>query len=905
MSTSRPKFFYLLTIVVFLAQLVMPTIARAEGETPTDVPAPEVTAPTDPAPTTPAPVLEPSPNLSPEEAAQSLLPPAATPTPEAAAPDPVLATVGEGISVVVLDENGNPVPLATQEAADALVIGDPRWCPGSQNPAVNSTGCSASFTSLNDLLSALQATYGTYYANLPDGTIWIQTGSFSEAAGSTFINGFSPDANSGHFVTSDDDGVPGSAAAVDTASAHASLTLQGGWDPTSGEIGAASVFSTPIAIFWGGNLTIKNLTVSGAKTYTPGGSYGDYAFQAVVEDNRRDLDNNGYLQLDVMGNKLTKNKTLTVEGLTVTNTTGTKVGGAPGSGNGAGLTADGDVSMNTFVYLNHDKNTGAPTYTATQTNNFDSNKSGTEGTGLKVWTYWSNISLNAVSASANQGSGALVTSQYGDVTVGTAGSSLNNVFDGNGGFGIFATTDSRNICAGDWDGFGAFQRWTNGGDCYNGNWAHSSADLYLNNLQANANGLQGGYFRTGEYGSEDQGVYFQFSNNGVDFNRPVRYGEFSYDNPGNSTTSCVSTGASTGTAYGQNGYGNDCLASNYVSTGRGSITLTGASQFNGNNLTGGSEGLFARTWEGDLSLSGVTADWNNANGAILSAVGGTVEVRYSSFSHNQYDGLNISVDPPAQVLGKILLYHVTASGNLVTVNPSYDSNGFWFDGYTGGWSMGDSDPAEIAVVCSVFNDNAGHGLDLSNPDGTLSVSGGETLNNANGNFTDYLGGNDPLALFSGIDLDCHTAAPVEKTEPPAGVHAGSKIYEQALGNGFQVQSACNDQYQGLQLNLLTGDFVQIPCETGKKGSALTLPSSRLPEKPDGTVLSALTFTVYDRVAGGRSVVSFKLAPGDLAVGYHILCWDGSRWVNVGGHRTEDGYFQAKVSADGIYVLVTN
>ena len=100
---KRPnKFFYILTLLVFLAQLALPTATRAEGETPPVDPAATEAAPADAATPEPA--------------------PAAT---EAPAADPVidLSAVPAGTDVVVLDENGQPLPLATQAAADVVAQG--------------------------------------------------------------------------------------------------------------------------------------------------------------------------------------------------------------------------------------------------------------------------------------------------------------------------------------------------------------------------------------------------------------------------------------------------------------------------------------------------------------------------------------------------------------------------------------------------------------------------------------------------------------------------------------------------------------------------------------------------------------------------------------------------------------
>src|SRR5688572_24476176 len=58
----------------------------------------------------------------------------------------ILAAVPEGTDVIVIDEEGETAPLATQEAAETIVHGDPLWCPAGVAPKPGLGGCSPSFT---------------------------------------------------------------------------------------------------------------------------------------------------------------------------------------------------------------------------------------------------------------------------------------------------------------------------------------------------------------------------------------------------------------------------------------------------------------------------------------------------------------------------------------------------------------------------------------------------------------------------------------------------------------------------------------------------------------------------------------------------------------------------------------
>lgn len=82
----------------------------------------------------------------------------------------LLADLPEGTDLVVLDENGEPMSLASDEAAQAIVIGDPMWCPTGVTPPVGGGGvCSPSFTVLQDLFDWL-----TLNDPNVNGTIWIE-----------------------------------------------------------------------------------------------------------------------------------------------------------------------------------------------------------------------------------------------------------------------------------------------------------------------------------------------------------------------------------------------------------------------------------------------------------------------------------------------------------------------------------------------------------------------------------------------------------------------------------------------------------------------------------------------------------------------------------------------------------
>src|SRR5215207_10971210 len=167
---------------------------------------------------------------------------AATPVSEATAQaeEPSLGEVLQELSgdttVIVLDENGQSEPLATQAAADIVANSDPMWCPDGVAPG--GIGCTPNFFSMADLL----AFAGSYINNQNvNGTIWITSGTVAD------VNAV---------------GIDGS---TYTNWANYGLTLQGGWSGINGDssIGSNSVFFVPITIAnWNNDVTLNNITTT-------------------------------------------------------------------------------------------------------------------------------------------------------------------------------------------------------------------------------------------------------------------------------------------------------------------------------------------------------------------------------------------------------------------------------------------------------------------------------------------------------------------------------------------------------------------------------------------------------------------------------------------------------------------
>jgi hypothetical protein len=126
----------ILVTAVLLASAVMPITAYAQDPLP---------PPADEAAAAEAPITD--------DAAAEGAPAAEPPPAEEIALPKILAEVPAGTDVVLLDENGAPLPLATNEAAEVLENGDPMWCPGTAEPG--DSGCTTPHASFADLLADL------------------------------------------------------------------------------------------------------------------------------------------------------------------------------------------------------------------------------------------------------------------------------------------------------------------------------------------------------------------------------------------------------------------------------------------------------------------------------------------------------------------------------------------------------------------------------------------------------------------------------------------------------------------------------------------------------------------------------------------------------------------------------
>jgi hypothetical protein len=150
--------------------------------------------------------------------------------------------VPEGTELVVINEDGIAEPLATQEAADILIEGDPIWCPEGQAPTAGLNGCSPSYATFDNLITELTANA----AYTGHGVIWVES-SYAGADNNPIVF----DATSGNLST------------------LSNITMQGGWDGASGSTSTdpnnPSLLDVSMTFTnWVGDLTIHNLDFQNA-----------------------------------------------------------------------------------------------------------------------------------------------------------------------------------------------------------------------------------------------------------------------------------------------------------------------------------------------------------------------------------------------------------------------------------------------------------------------------------------------------------------------------------------------------------------------------------------------------------------------------------------------------------------
>src|SRR5271157_5284332 len=603
----------------------------------------------------------------------------------------VLSQVPTGTPVVVLDATGTVVPLATQAAANIIKTGDPIWCPTGETPG--GAGCS----SPTGEATVAQVITDLGSKTAADGTVYF-TSSYS----------------------TNDATFDGSTAAL-TAWANYALTLQGGWNgSTGGSYGLSGVttFIHPVSVInWNNDVTINDITISGATgdgltvTEAPGStgninlnnvkSNGNSGRGAKLDNSKgsgaitvtsttysgdpspsSQFNNNGGDGLDASS----------TSDITLTDVT------ASGSTGGAGAVLDNCIiSSGSCTSGNNSSSiSGAPGQVIIDPSTFNNNwldgldvasngfinlidvtadnngQSGISGSGAVLDN---SASTNPYAVELDYSTGNEFNGNYNDglniksaSNINIDGVTADGNLTGDGAYlnNTYSTTSSAmsvDFLTGASSYFG--ESGTGNGNGANGLEVYSNGDVYLVNVTADNNVLDGALL--GSIADPIGG------NICVDFN-------------------CSTSTAISGSSSEFNGNtGGDGL---HILT-NGAVTLT---EVDASGNTG--VGTFIKNLGStnvDFTLSDVTADGNTVgDGAYIWNTAGPVSVDHSFFDGNQANGLFI-------FSGDLSFLNVEGSGNITGNGAFIESGG------------------TVTIDPSTFDGNHQYGLNISsNGDATLS-----------------------------------------------------------------------------------------------------------------------------------------------------------------------------------------
>ena len=936
---NRLFFFSLVAVVTLLVNLALPINVFADDATPppaaTEEPAQPPTNPiateapvqssTDPV-ATEAPVVSPTEEAT-QEATQEAAPAEKEPTVAE-----VLDQVPDDTQVVVLNEQGENVPLASQEAADIMSDADtdPMWCPASDTTVTAACVKANTVTLLLPLLATKSGAGVIYFKpnyNTNDVT-------FNQIINSAQLGSLTD------------------------------LTFQGGWDgvttlATTIAYSGQSVFTVPVTIVWNYGVTVNNFTVQNAiATGLSIDNSTATTSDVNVNDSVLKKTQNGYDGLDV-----NSQGRITLTNVTANNNTGagTELDNSSGTGN---ITLNGINSFNQNGDDGLDANSNGD-ITLNGTNVFNANNQ----YGLFAQS-GGNVSLNNVSADRNVNqSGVYIDNTGGTDTVDLTGT---NEFNANSddGLEVYSNGDISFDGASDTN---ANRNGAHGIYLYNA--YGGTAAITLNNITANFNDdgngvfayaagdvtINNGYFK----GNDRRGVYVQSASGDID----VSLSDFINNGMSGLRAEAYSTGPDL--THGNiildqiSSEKNGIHGANLGATG--DITITDDSEFINNDESGVhimglfgnltvSESLFsgndrhgldAEYVDGDVNIDGSVFTFNKRNGLNLLDVSESINITGSDFLNNKHDGAylyncgctisDITIDSSnfndngwsgleAYSYGEISLTNVTADGNLdgdgAYLNNTYGSGNIFVDpsefnnnsnyglniftngdiklsevtangnGYDGVYL----DTSGNATICdSTFTSNiTGYGVNASNVSGTLTM-GNNTFSPANG-AGDY--------SYGGPVSDCN---------PSSGGGSGKKRSQ--TGSIIPVMGGqevtCDVAATSTTFELPNGDKITLPCPINDFAFVNQIVEGGLPGSVgDGNhFLSALNANVIRNSQTVQSLeepmtISFIIPDGIKADGLAIMLWDGTQWVKLDGKVSADGlHFEVITKSTGTFALV--
>jgi hypothetical protein len=599
-----------------------------------------------------------------------------------------LASLPEGTDLIVVNADGETVPLASEEAAEIIAGGDPIWCPTGVAPVpdVTQTICSDTYTSLADLVAG--------FVPYTNGVIWVQWN--TTAAGTI-------------------DGAGG----WSTAATY-SLTIQGGWEGTSGS--TALHLADPYTYFtgagtdrllidnWIGSITLKNLVFNSVDD-TEGAEYAglwvETAGTIVVDKVTVNDANNLDVGLVTEAHGAVLDNTSGVGNVTVTNSTFNN-----NEGFGLVILSHGTVTLkNIYAYSNG--------FDGLYVNNKD----------LSSATAGKPVTLTNGSFSDNDQSGLAIESE-GAITVSNITADLNANYGAKlDNLTPFTTT--------------AAPVYVNGVNSFNGN----EGGIFTAGLYVESKGLIKVSSTTAN-GNGGSGVWLTNSLS-TPFSSGVTISGFVNTNGNGSVgLEIYSTGAVTAANLTANNNNFDgAIILNFYSTTPKNVLITGTNTFNNN----GTIGLTVQS-EGSITLNSVTANNNGYDSdyegvSIKNNYFSTQQMAVTFTGYNAFLG-NAGGGVVVRSFGVITLNNVTAWNNGFAV-PDSTGSGVDLDNDDGLYAK-----AVAIKGVNIFSENEGLGLFVRS-DGAITLS--KTTANGNGGYGVVL--TNQLSPFSsGVTISSYLIA---------------------------------------------------------------------------------------------------------------------------------------------------
>jgi hypothetical protein len=492
----------------------------------------------------------------------------------------IIEQLPEGTEIVVLGEDGIE-PLATEEAAQAILEGDPMWCPDGATPG--DAGCTSGYASFQELIDALTLDNGATYSG--DGVIWV-AGSYSNADNSPII-------------------FDGS-----TLTSLGNLEFIGGWSGLNDTaVNSADLADLDVSLSilnWSNNVTLSNLNINaddedgGLQVQTS----GNITLNNIISSGNSlglgaDLNTclfNG-TQCTSTGNVVVNNSTFDNNsggsGLQVDSGGTIDLDTVQANGNDeAGavlynhdLIGSGDVQVTDSIF-NANGDNGLFVYAEDNItlNNTDATNNGFDGADLINYEGTGDVAVNGGDFSGNDDAGLYIISA-GDVAVTSVTANNNNNGtiisndNGTGNVNVSGSTFNNNT-------------WT-------GAQVTSAGDITLDNVEASSNFVGGAYLNA----LGGSGNIFILNNS--QFNGNSQYGIHAFAN-GNITLDNVTVNGDLGTY--------DTYAGAWLKSFEGSISVSN-SLFT-NNIDYGLLAVAA----GNVDLINVTATFNGGNGVAVYSI---------------------------------------------------------------------------------------------------------------------------------------------------------------------------------------------------------------------------------------------------------------------------------------------